>query len=64
MSKLKEQCNELIVKLNKIEATLELECYRAEARVRKQCEAHEDRLVQQLKELYNTKDKYKKNTLH
>ena len=51
MGKLKEQCNELAVKLSKIEATFELECYRAEARVRKQWEAHEDRLVQQLKEL-------------
>ena len=51
VNKLKQECSELAGKLNKVEATIELECYRAEARVRKQWEAHEDRLVQQLKEL-------------
>jgi len=30
---------------------MELECFRAEAKVRKQYEAHEDRLVQQLEDL-------------
>ena len=50
------QCySELAGKLNKVEATIELECYRAEARVRKQWEAREDRLAQQLKELQLSK---------
>ena len=48
---MKQECSELAGKLNKFESTVELECYRAEARVRKQWEAHEDRMVQQLKEL-------------
>ena len=51
VNKLKQECCELAGKLNKVETTIELECYRAEARVRKQWEACEDRLVQQLKEL-------------
>ena len=45
VNKLKQECSELAGKLNKVEATIELECYRAEARVRKQWEAREDRLV-------------------
>ena len=48
---MKQECSESAGKLNKVETTTELECYRAEARVRKQWEAREDRLVQQLKEL-------------
>ena len=51
VNKLKQECSELAGKLNKFESTVELECYRAEATVRKQWEAREDRLVQQLKEL-------------
>ena len=51
MNKLKQEYSELAGKLNKVETTIELECYRAEARVRKQWEAREDRLVQQIKEL-------------
>ena len=54
MNKLKQECSELAGKSNKVEATIELECYRAEARVRKQWEAHEDRLVQQLKAISKT----------
>ena len=37
--------------MNQVEASLELECYRVEARVQKQWEAHKERLVQQLVEL-------------
>ena len=51
VNKLKQECSELAGKLSKVETTMELECYRAESRVRKQWEACEDRLVQQLKEL-------------
>ena len=63
MGKLKEECNELAEKLNKIEATLELECYRAEAKVRKQWEAREDRLVQQLQELQHQRRVQEENVL-
>ena len=49
--KLKEQCAQLAGKLERVGSTIELECYRAEAKVRRQWEACEDRLVQQLQEL-------------
>lgn len=39
VSKLKD---ELAEKLNKMETNFELEYYRAEAKVRRQCEAHEE----------------------
>ena len=48
---MKQQNNELEQKLIQVETGLELECYRAESRVRKQWEAREGRLVQQLVEL-------------
>ena len=48
---MKQECSELAGKLNKVETTIELKCYRVEARVKKQWEVREDRLVQQLKEL-------------
>ena len=51
VGKLKEQCQELAGKLESVKVTMELECYRAEAKVRKQYEAREGRLVQQLEGL-------------
>ena len=51
MNRVKQQNNELEQKIIQVEAGLELECYRAELRVRKQWEAREGRLVQQLVEL-------------
>ena len=48
---MKQQNNELEQKIIQVEAGIELECYRAESRVRKQWEAREERLVQQLVEL-------------
>ena len=45
VSKLNEHCSDLRGKLTKVETTLELECYRAEAKVRQQWEAREERLV-------------------
>ena len=51
VSKLNEQCSDLRGKLTKVETTLELECYRAEAKIHQQWEAREERLVQQLNEL-------------
>ena len=50
-SNLREQRAELAGKLERVGSTIELECYRAEAKVRRQWEAREDRLVQQLHEL-------------
>ena len=47
----KTKCAELQLKVNQIENNLELECFRAVARERKQWEAREQRLVQQLQEL-------------
>ena len=51
LNRVKQQNNELEQKIIQVEAGLELECYRAESRVRKQWEAREGRLVQQLVEL-------------
>ena len=51
LSKVKQQNNELEQKIIQVEASLELKCYRAEAKVQKQWEAREERLVQQLVEL-------------
>ena len=48
---MKQQNNELEQKVIQVEASLELKCYRAEAKVQKQWEAREERLVQQLVEL-------------
>jgi len=59
VSKLKEKSNELAEKLNKIKTNFELECYRAEAKVRKQCEAHEKWLLQQLNELQHQRKEVK-----
>jgi len=42
VSKLKEKSNELAEKLNKMETNFELECYRAEAKIRKHCKACEE----------------------
>ena len=47
----KSKCAELQLKVNQIENNLELECFRAVAKERKQWEAREQRLVQQLQEL-------------
>ena len=47
----KSKCAELQLKVNQIENNLELACFRAVAKERKQWEAREQRLVQQLKEL-------------
>ena len=51
LSRVKQQNNELEQKVIQVEASLELKCYRAEAKVKKQWEAREERLVQQLIEL-------------
>ena len=51
VGKLKEQCQESAGKLESVKVKMELECYRAEAKVRKQYEACEGRLFQQLEEL-------------
>ena len=51
LNRVKQQNNELEQKIIQVGAGLELECYRAESRVRKQWEACERRLVQQLVEL-------------
>ena len=45
LSKVKQQNNELKQKVTQVEASLELKCYRAEAKVQKQWEAREERLV-------------------
>jgi len=42
-----------------METNFELECYRAEVKVRKQCEAHEERLLQQLNELQHQRKEVK-----
>ena len=47
----KRKCAELQQKVTQIENNAELECFRAVARERKQWEAREERLVQQLREL-------------
>ena len=51
LNRVKQQNNELEQKVIQVEASLELKCYRAEAKVQKQWEAREERLVQQLVEL-------------
>ena len=51
LSRGKQQNNELEQKVIQVEVSLELKCYRAEAKVQKQWEAREERLVQQLVEL-------------
>ena len=48
---MKQQNNELEQKIIQVEASLELKCYRAEAKVQKQWEARKERLVKQLIEL-------------
>ena len=48
---MKQQNNKLEQKVIQVEASLELKCYKAEAKVQKQWEAREERLVQQLVEL-------------
>ena len=45
---MKQQNSELEQKIIQVEASLELKYYRAEAKVQKQWEAREERLVQQL----------------
>ena len=45
----KHECTELQLKVTNIENNAELECFRAMARERKQWEAREERLVQQLR---------------
>ena len=47
----KSKCAELQLKVNQIENNMELECFRAVTKERKQWEACEQRLVQQLQEL-------------
>jgi len=59
VSKLKDKSNELAEELNKMETNFELECYRAGAKVRKQCEAHEEQLLQQLNELQHQRKEVK-----
>ena len=59
MSKLKDKTNELVEKLNKMKTNFELECYRAEAKVRRQCEVREERLLQQLNELQHQRKEVK-----
>ena len=51
LNRVKQQNNELEQKVIQVEASLELKCYRAEAKVQKHWEAREERLVQQLVEL-------------
>ena len=51
LSRVEQQNNELQQKIVQVEASLELKCCRVEARVQKQWEAWEERLVQQLVEL-------------
>ena len=55
----KEQCKEIAGKLESVEATMELECFRAEAKVRKQCKAREDHLFSNWK-TYNIETGYRK----
>ena len=47
----KYKCTELQLRVTQIENNMELECFRAVAKERTQWENHEERLVQQLREL-------------